>query len=274
MIGDRSSKANFRMQCKKYDVENGLLRCKGLPVLMEADFEKEVKRLHGEFGRNHLCGLRKVESELRKKWHCIGLRVKLEMLCREKCFQCHLSCGGICWFRVQITQFSPVSDDFGKEICRKYGFEYVGVPTIEFKLPFRSPLSVDVISANGNCVFLSLLHAVGADKKDHGLLRCLVFDHLKRAYVADALKSIYQDGFEDCLKHREDEEPIDNNVCGIVIHAAASLLNIDIIVHWEAEDGKNEWMLGLASMKKKLWATHQIALRFANDHVDVVTKFK
>ena len=274
MSGHHSMKSNLRQEAKLYTLDGDLLRRGGLPVLREADLEEEVEKIHGRFGGlNHNCGMRKLEQRLRQNWHCIGLRTKLERLCRKRCFQCHMSTGTV-WFRATISKFRPLDVNAGREVCSKFDFRYIGVPTVEFALPFRSPASVEAIAANGNCVFLSVLHGIGADYRHHGKLRSAVFTHMENESIQSALRAIYQDSFEECVGHRSAETNCDQNVCGIVIHALASLLGVDILIHWVAEDGKLEWMLGLASLQKGVWGSNQIGLRWVNSHVDFITKYK
>ena len=62
-----------------------------------------------------------------------------------------------------------------------------------------------------------------------------------------------------------------NNVCGIVIHALASLLGVVILIHWLADDNKLEWMIGLASLQHRNWSSHQMGLRWVNSFI---TKYK
>ena len=121
-------------------------------------------------------------------------------------------------------------------------------------------------------VFLSVLHGIGADDRHHGKLRSAVFTHMENESIESAFRAIYQDSFEECVGHRSAETDRDQNVCGSVIHALASLLGVDILIHWVAEDGKLEWMLGLASLQKGVWGSHQIGLRWVNSHVDFITK--
>ena len=99
-------------------------------------------------------------------------------------------------------------------------------------------------------VFLSVLHGIGADDRHHGKLRSAVFTHMENESIQSALRAIYQGRFEECVGHRSAETDGEQNACGIVIHALASLLGVDILIHWVAEDGKLEWMLGLASLQK------------------------
>ena len=64
------------------------------------------------------------------------------------------------------------------------------------------------------------------------------------------------------------------NVCGIVIHALASLLGVDILIRWLAEDNKLEWIICLASLQHRIWSSHQMGLRWVNSHVNFITKDK
>ena len=274
MRGNTSMKANLRTEARSYELVDGNLKKAGLFVLHESDFVEEVQKIHGRFGDNHLYGLRNVETQLRKKWHCVGLRQKLHKLCKNRCKRCQLTNGGVIWFQRIIRQFEPPSEEVAISICHRLNLKYVGVPEVSYCLPFRQPMSVDAIAPNGNCVFLSILYSIGADTAQHAEFRRQVFAHLEREEIAKALREIYEDGFDLCLEHREEESKVHARVCGIVIHAAASLIGVDILVHWEGEDGVLEWMLGLASLKKRNWGSHQVALRWVNDHVDFVNKVK
>ena len=122
-------------------------------------------------------------------------------------------------------------------------------------------MSVDVLSPNGNCI-LSILHSIGADKTQHAEFSSQIFAHFEKEEVAKALREIYEEsGFDLCLVHREEESKVHGRACGVVIHAVASLIGVDNLVHWEAEDGVLEWMLGLASFQKRTLSSYQVALR-------------
>ena len=271
---NRSVRANFRSTCKLYNVVDGKLFRRNKQVLRMDELTEEVNRVHGVLGLEHKCGMRKLENILRQKFDCLGLRPKLLEFCQAKCSVCQLTAAGTVWFLRSIRQFKPLDDTAGREVCRKLGVTYQGVPIVEYRVPFRSPSSVDVISPNGNCVFLALLHGIGGNKDQHELLRAAVFQHMLKHDVTTKLKAIYDDGFNTCLSHRATESPVNANVCGIVIHAAASLLGVDVLIHWESEDGVLEWMLALASLQKRVWADHQLGLRFVNNHVDFISKYK
>ena len=73
--------ANLRKKGKSYSFVDGELKKEGLLVLHEDAFEQEVQKSYGRFEANHIYGLRNVENELRK-WHCVGLRQKLNKLCK------------------------------------------------------------------------------------------------------------------------------------------------------------------------------------------------
>ena len=175
--GGRSGKANLRQEAKLYELVDGVLKRGGLPVLREADMEAEVEKIHGRFGQGHNHGIRKLEQRMRERWHCIGLRTKLEKLCRVRCFQCHMLAEAV-WFRTTVSKFVPVDANKGRMICSQSELQYVGVPTVEFAVPFRLPVNVEAIPANGNCVF-SVLCGIGANSKDHGKLRQAVFSYGK-----------------------------------------------------------------------------------------------
>ena len=270
----KSIRANFRSTCKLYTVVNGKLFRRNKEVLRVDDLTEEVSKVHGVLGLEHMCGLRKLEETLRQQFDCLGLRPKLLKLCQSKCSICQLTATGTVWFLKSIRQLKPLDETAGREVCRRLGVAYQGVPTVEYNVPFRSPLSVDVISPNGSCVFLALLHGIGGNKDQHEELRAAVFQHMLKNEIVTKLKAIYDDGFDTCLSHRATESPVNMNVCGIVIHAAASLLGVDVLIHWESEDGVLEWMLALASLQKKVWADHQLGLRFLNNHVDFISKYK
>ena len=101
-----------------------------------------------------------------------------------------------------------------------------------------------------------------------------VFEHMTQPLIVEKLRTIYEETFRECEAHRTAEIGVNCNVCGIVIHAAASLLDADVLVHWEAEDGKMEWMLGLCSLQKRVWGSCQITLRFLGNHVDFICRMK
>ena len=97
-------------------------------------------------------------------------------------------------------------------------------------------------------------------KADHGVLRRAVFEHMAQPLIVEKLRAKYEEIFRECEAHRTAEIGVNCNVGGIVIHAAASLLDVDVQVHWEAEDGNLEWMQGLRSLQKRVWGSCQIAL--------------
>ena len=182
-----------------------------------------------------------------------------------------------CWdcvFAVRVRTFNPVSEEVGRSICDRLGMTYEGVPSVQCTVTFRTPVSTDLVARNGNCVFLALLHGIGARKADHEVLRRAVFEHMAQPLIVEKLRTIYEETFCECEAHRTAEIGVNCNVCGIVIHAAASLLDVDVLVHWEAEDGKMEWMLGLCSLQKRVWGSCQIALRFLGNHVDFICRMK
>ena len=234
----------------------------------------EIQKWHGVLGVEHKCGIRRLENKIRESFDCVGLRRILHGLCQSRCLICQLTTAGTVWLVVSIKKFNPVPEVVGRSLCNKFKLKYKGVPAVEFAVPFRSPVTVDAISPNGNCVFLALMHGIGAEKANHNILRQAVFAHMEKHDIREKLPTKYQDGLDDCEKHRAVEKNIDCTVCGIVVHAAASLLGIDILVHWESEDGKLEWMLGLCSLQKKVWGDYQIALRFINNHVDFISRLK
>ena len=243
-------------------------------VLRLDNLRGEVEKIHGIFGFEHKCGLKKLEEKLREKYECIGLRPILLKLCEGKCKVCDMTVGIRIWFSKNINRFEPVNETVGRRVCERLGITYQGVPTVEYRVPFHSPSSLEAISPNGNCVFLALLHGIGGDKEQHEILRTAVFQHMLKEDIAMKLQIIYGDGFTSCLSHRAVECQVNEKVCGIVIHAAASLLGIDVLTHWEGEDGALEWLLALASLQKRVWADNQIGLRFLNNHVDFITKYK
>ena len=149
----KSIRANFRSTCKLYTLVDGKLFRRNKEVLRADDLTEEVSKVHGVLGLEHKCGLRKLEETLRQQFDCLGLRPKLLKLCQSKCSICQLTATGTVWFLKSIRQFKPLDETAGREVCRKLGVAYQGVPTVEYNVPFRSPLSVDVISPNGNCVW-------------------------------------------------------------------------------------------------------------------------
>ena len=125
------------------------------------------------------------------------------------------------------------------------------------------PVSTELVARNRNCVFLALLHGSGARKAGHGVLRRAVFEHMTQPLIVEKLRAIYEETFRECEAHRTTDIGVNCNVRVIVIHAAASLLDVDVLVHWEAEDGKLEWMLSLCSLQKRVlpWYNSMIRAR-------------
>ena len=181
---------------------------------------------------------------------------------------------GAVWFRSTVSKFVPVDVDKGRMICSQLELQYVGVPTVKFAVPFRLPVTVEAILATGNCVFLSVLYGIGAISKDHGKLRQAVFSHMEEERIKSSVRAIYRESFDECVRHRSSEVDVEHNVCGIVIHALASLLGVDILIHLLAEDNKLEWIIVLASLQQRIWISHQVELRWLNSHVDFITKYK
>ena len=99
MKGNTSMKAKLRTEAKSCELVDGKLKKGNLFVLHEDLFEDEVQKIHGQFGENHICGLRNVENQPRKKWHCVGLRQRLHKLCKDRCKPCQLANGGVMWFQ-------------------------------------------------------------------------------------------------------------------------------------------------------------------------------
>ena len=167
---------------------------------------------------------------------------------------------------MKLPKFDPVKEPARREICTKHRFVYIQNPLITVKkLLIDAPVEITDIEQDGNCVFRAILKGIGASADDHLKLRKETFKHLLSEEISTAMKGIYKDGFDICLAHRDTERRKNQPVCGIAIHAAASLLAVDILVHWEGEDGRMEWMLGTASLKPRRWATHQLGLRWVGN---------
>ena len=67
----------------------------------------------------------------------------------------------------------------GQSICDRLGMTYEGIPSVQCTVPFRTPVSTDLVARNGNCLFLALLHGIEARKADHGVLRRAVFEQIQ-----------------------------------------------------------------------------------------------
>ena len=273
MKGNKGKKANFRRMYSKFSIVDDKLYVGSKEVLRQSTMKQPIESIHGRFNKKeHFVGFRRLDTQLRQKYHYVGFKRLIQPFCERNCIQCQLS-RGIVWFRVKIAKFKSPTLEMSKTLCDRLNVKRGIMPNVQEKNNFRSPATVEAIEGDGNCLFRALLRGIGAVSTDHQKLRAKVFNHMEKTDVIEKLKIIYKESFDECLRHRSTEKSNDNNVCAIVIHAAASLLGIDVLVHWKAEDGRLEWFLCLASLVKNVWADYQIALRFINDHVDLVLSF-
>ena len=273
MKGNKGKKANFRRFYSKFSIVDDKLYVGSKEVLRQSTMKQPIESIHGRFNKKqHFVGFRRLDTQLKQKYHYVGFKRLIQPFCERNCIQCQLS-RGIVWFRVKIAKFKSPTLEMSSTLCDRLNVKRGIMPNVQEKCNFRSPATVEAIEGDGNCLFRALLRGIGAVSTDHQKLRARVFNHMEKTDVIEKLKIIYKESFDECLRHRSTEKSNDSNVCAIVIHAAASLLGIDVLVHWKAEDGRLEWFLCLASLVKNVWADYQIALRFINDHVDLVLSF-
>ena len=279
-----NDRGNFIKRCKLYtvdEVDRAKLLYQRKPVIRYSQLREEVEALHGSLQlAEHRMGVRTIELRLRERWSCIGLRKILLKMCETSCSRCLLTASGTQWFARTIKGLSPVTETIAKAICEKLGIAFQELPPIvAVKKPFKRPVNLEAVEPDGNCVFRVLARAVGAIEEDHAQLRKAVLDHMEKQEVIMGLRNIYgQAELDRCIAHRSSEREPNVPVCGLVISAAAHLLGIDILQYWKSVDGVQEWSLMLASMKSKVWAEHQIAMRYlegvSEDHADLVLSFK
>ena len=131
--------------------------------------------------------------KIRESLDCVGLRRMLHELCQSRCLICQLTTAGTVWFTVSIKKFIPVPENLGRSLSYKFKLKYKRVPAVEFVVPIRSPVRVDAISPNRNCVFLASMHGIGADIANHNILREAVFVYTEKHDIGEKLRTIYQD---------------------------------------------------------------------------------
>ena len=224
-------------------------------------------------------GVRTIEIRLRERWSCIGLWNILLKMCESSCSRCLLTASGTQWFARTVKGLNPVTVTVAKALCERLGVAFQELPpVVAVNKPFKQPVNLEAVTPDGNCVFRVLARAIGATE-DHEQLRRAVLEHMEKQEVIVGLRCIYGPAELDrCMAHRSSERESNVPVCGLVISAVAHLLGVDILQYWRSVDGVQEWSLMLASMKSKVWAEHQIAMRYLEgvsvDHVDLVLSFK
>ena len=101
----------------------------------------------------------------------------------------------------------------------------------------------------------------------------MVIAEMEKEEVITGLKRIYgEDDCNLCVGHRNEERKEGTPECGLMIHAAAVVMKIDILMFWKPiEEEKWEWMLALASMKSNKYTDHQLLLKYDDNgvHVDL-----
>lgn len=275
------ARGNFIKRCKLYNVDKEKVFYKDKPVIRYSELRDEVEALHGSLQlAEHKMGVRTIEVKLRERWACIGLRNILLRMCEASCSRCRLTASGNQWFARTIKGFNPLTETAARAICERLGVVFRDLPpVITRNKQFKEPATLEAIDPDGNCVFRLLGRAIGASVEDHGQLRNAVLTHMEGEEVVTRLREIYgQVELDRCMAHRSSEREVNVPVCGLVISAAAHLLGVDILQYWRSEDGVQEWSLMLASMRSRVWAEHQIAMRHLEsgslDHVDLVLSFK
>ncbi len=283
----KNRKDCFVSKCRHYSIRKidgmGVLFLRNKPVLRRIQMNKIVEEVHGKFHKNrkgeHRVTFKRLEQQVRKRFELNGLRKTLLHFCQLHCEKCDMTYSGTQWFSKTVKFFNPPNREFSKRSCEILGLDFKSMPQYVRwfkKSRFSQAKSTQLIPQDGNCVFRALVSAIGGDDEiGHIVLRSKVFQHL------ESIKTILQKIYKiDMLKHSEHEEQgVGDTVCGIVIHAAASLLKVDILCRWRSDDGVDEWQLCLGSLEKSKWQKHQIALMFSNfsnatDHVDLILEVK
>ena len=225
-------------------------------------------------------GVRTIEFRLRERWSCIGLRNILFKMCESSCSRSLLTASGTQLFARTVKGLNPVTVTVAKALCERLVFAFRELPpVVAVNKPFKQPVNLEAVTPDGNCVFRVLARAIGATEEEHEQLRRAVLVHMEKQEVIVGLRCIYgQAELDRCMAHRSSERGSNVPVCGLVISAATHLLGVDILQYWRSVGGVQEWSLMLESMKSKVWAEHQIAMRYMEggsvDHVDLVLSFK